>query len=78
MEGEAIPEGTEIYVSREELLAENPVNPKIWGGLEVEFLVAKAEYGKFVAAEVRRPGGRAGGACIHQGKRSQTHKARAT
>ena len=50
-------EGEEIYVSREELLAENPQNPKICGGMEVEFLVAKTSYDKFVACEVTLPGG---------------------
>ena len=50
---EVIAEGEEIYVSREELLAENPQNPKICGGMEVEFLVAKTEYDKFQACEVR-------------------------
>ena len=55
--GEAVKEGEEIYVSREELLAENPQNPKICGGMEVEFLVAKTSYDKFVACEVTLPGG---------------------
>ena len=32
-----VKEGEEIYVSREELLAENPQNPKICGGMEVVF-----------------------------------------
>ena len=50
-------EGEEIYVSREELLAENPQNPKICGGMEVEFLVAKTSYDKFCACEVTLPGG---------------------
>merc|ERR1712118_155450 len=55
--GEVVKEGEEIYVSREELLAENPQNPKICGGMEVEFLVAKTSYDKFVACEVTLPGG---------------------
>jgi CspA family cold shock protein len=55
--GETLAEGDEIYVSREELLAENPQNPKICGGMEVEFLVAKTDYDKFVASEVTLPGG---------------------
>merc|ERR1719482_652341 len=54
---ETVKEGDEIYVSREELLAENPVNPKICGGMEVEFLIAKTGYGKFCACEVTQPGG---------------------
>jgi cold shock CspA family protein len=54
---ETLAEGDEIYVSREELLAENPQNPKICGGMEVEFLVAKTDYDKFVASEVTLPGG---------------------
>lgn len=33
------------------------VNPKICGGMEVEFLVAKAHHGKFCACEVTLPGG---------------------
>ena len=44
--------GTEIYVSREEILHENPVNPKIAKGMEVEFLVAK-DNDKYQACEVR-------------------------
>ena len=48
-----VKEGEEIYVSREELLAENPQNPKICGGMEVEFLVAKTAFDKFCACEVR-------------------------
>ena len=34
---EEVKEGEEIYVSREELLAENPQNPKICGGMEVRW-----------------------------------------
>jgi cold shock CspA family protein len=55
--GEEVKEGEEIYVSREELLAENPQNPKICGGMEVEFLVAKTTFDKFCACEVTLPGG---------------------
>jgi hypothetical protein len=55
--GEEVKEGEEIYVSREELLAENPQNPKICGGMEVEFLVAKTSFDKFCACEVTLPGG---------------------
>jgi cold shock CspA family protein len=54
---ETVKEGEEIYVSREELLAENPQNPKICGGMEVEFLVAKTAFDKFCACEVTLPGG---------------------
>jgi len=54
---ESVKEGEEIYVSREELLAENPQNPKICGGMEVEFLVAKTSFDKFCACEVTLPGG---------------------
>jgi cold shock CspA family protein len=54
---EVVKEGEEIYVSREELLAENPQNPKICGGMEVEFLVAKTHFDKFCACEVTLPGG---------------------
>merc|ERR1719218_93675 len=54
---EVVKEGEEIYVSREELLAENPQNPKICGGMEDEFLVAKTSYDKFCACEVTLPGG---------------------
>jgi len=53
---DTIAEGEDIYVSREELLAENPQNPKVCGGMEVEFLVAK-NGDKFCACEVTLPGG---------------------
>merc|ERR1719409_1047959 len=54
---DTIAEGEDVYVSREELLAENPQNPKVCGGMEVEFLVAKTAEGKFCACEVTLPGG---------------------
>lgn len=54
---DTLPEGTEVYVSREEILSENPVNPKVAKGMEVEFLVAKTADGKFLACEVTLPNG---------------------
>merc|ERR1719240_703876 len=54
---DTIAEGEDVYVSREELLAENPQNPKVCGGMEVEFLVAKTAEGKFCACEVTLPVG---------------------
>jgi CspA family cold shock protein len=52
---DVIPETTDIYVSREEVLTEDP-NPRLVRNMEVEFIIAKTQSGKFAATDVTLPG----------------------
>merc|ERR1719161_105194 len=52
---EVIPANTDIYVSREEILTEDP-NPRLVRNMEVEFIIAKTPGGKFSAVDVTLPG----------------------
>jgi CspA family cold shock protein len=52
---EVIPANTDIYISREEILTEDP-NPRLVRNMEVEFIIAKTQSGKFAATDVTLPG----------------------